>query len=1059
MRPRALGVACGIALSVACTDASRSTGVDPDIAPSLATTASAEWPNQPTGLSALTSRPFSTKARNARDGRGAEGWSVAEAWTQLSITDDAAAPKSPSRVGLFPLQARWTGGTDVSRGAATYYLNGKTVRTLYTSVWVKVSSTWQGPRDGTNGFFHLTLDNADRASIGVKGAGTGALVPTLFLADAAPDARVALAPNVASNAALERGRWQRWEVLLTLNNPGAADGVVRWWVDGALVSDHRDVKFIGDREADRWFAFQARLTWGTAADRVPASMHLRVDHAYLGYGEGRDGGSSEPPPPPPPPTTVAHSVTVTPPSAAMAPSDSVQFAAAVRDSAGYELPGQSITWRSTNAAVATASAIGLVKGVAPGTASIIAQSGTLADTAAITVSLAPPPAPSVTRLDLLPAAVSIATGATQQFTATEQLSDGASRAATGVTWSATGGTVNATGLYTAGSSGGTFRVIARGTTGHADTASITITAPPPPPPPPSGSCAAPNLLSHGFDNQSFSPLSGTEGAYITADATARGGYAVRKDWTGGSHDGSTIWANFASTRTVYARWRFKYDSRFDTDGIFKMIRFHAPNLGTMNGTLLIQWGRFVWAWDTFSSAFYQNVGSEITPASLKGDWHWFEVMNDISANGTPRVRLWIDGQLKMDAAGSSTAATNNLSFGTIQWTGTYNSPAATATSWLDDVAVSTNCIGVPDGGTTPPPAPGVSAVIVSPATASVAAGATQQFSATERLSDGSTRPATGVIWAATGGLISGSGVFTAGAVAGSYRVIGVGAGGLADTAAVTVTTSTTPPPTSGAPTNECASPRSGWIWCDDFEQNRLSSYFEVDNGGGGFARTTGVGRNGSVGMRARWAAGQVEAGNLKLAFGRTPNAYFRAADAGTANYRNVYWRAYVRTQAGWTGGAGWKFTRAIVFANANWAEAAIGSVSGFWENTFLTATGQSGTDAAGNLVTTRYNDFDNLRTVASADGSTRLFDGANANAWHCVEGHMQLNDAGQSNGVLEFWVNGTLQARQANVNWLGAFNAYGINALFFENYWNGGPPQAQERYWDNLVVSTQPIGC
>jgi YD repeat-containing protein len=716
-----------------------------------------------------------------------------------------------------------------------------------------------------------------------------------------------------------------------------------------------------------------------------------------------------------------------------------------------------VTWSATGG---TVNATGLyTAGTNGGTYRVIARGASgHADTSTVSLTAAPPPV-TVARLNVTPASATLATGAPQQFVATEQLSDGSSRAAAGATWSATGGTVNATGLYTAGSSAGTFRVIARGTTGHADTASLTITAPPPPPPPPSGSCSAPNLLSHGFDNQSFSPLSGTEGAYITADATARGGYAVRKDWTGGSHDGSTIWANFASTRTVYARWRFKYDSRFNTDGIFKMIRFHAPNLGTMNGTLLIQWGRFVWAWDTFSSAFYQNVGSEITPASLKGDWHWFEVMNDISANGTPRVRMWIDGQLKMDAAGSSTAATNNLSFGTIQWTGTYNSPAATATSWLDDVAVSTNCIGVPDGGTTPPPAPSVSAVIVSPATASVAAGATQQFSATERLSDGSTRPATGVMWAATGGLISGSGVFTAGAVAGSYRVIGVGAGGLADTAAVTVTTSTTPPPTSGAPTNECASPRSGWIWCDDFEQNRLSSYFEVDDGGGGFARTTGVGRNGSVGMRARWAAGQVEAGNLKLAFGRTPNAYFRAVDAGTANYRNVYWRAYVRTQAGWTGGAGWKFTRAIVFANANWAEAAIGSVSGFWENAFLTATGQSGTDAAGNLVTTRYNDFDNLRTVASADGSTRLFDGANANTWHCVEGHMQLNDAGQSNGVLEFWVNGTLQARQANVNWLGAFTAYGINALFFENYWNGGPPQAQERYWDNLVVSTQPIGC
>jgi hypothetical protein len=31
--------------------------------------------------------------------------------------------------------------------------------------------------------------------------------------------------------------------------------------------------------------------------------------------------------------------------------------------------------------------------------------------------------------------------------------------------------------------------------------------------------------------------------------------------------------------------------------------------------------------------------------------------------------------------------------------------------------------------------------------------------------------------------------------------------------------------------------------------------------------------------------------------------------------------------------------------------------------------------------------------------------------------------------------------------------------VFVENYWNTGSPVAQERYLDNLVVSTQRIGC
>jgi hypothetical protein len=76
-----------------------------------------------------------------------------------------------------------------------------------------------------------------------------------------------------------------------------------------------------------------------------------------------------------------------------------------------------------------------------------------------------------------------------------------------------------------------------------------------------------------------------------------------------------------------------------------------------------------------------------------------------------------------------------------------------------------------------------------------------------------------------------------------------------------------------------------------------------------------------------------------------------------------------------------------------------------------------------------------------------------------VEVHVRLNDAGQTNGVFEYWLDGVLEARKATLNWVGAFAAYGINAVFVENYWNTGSPVAQERYFDNLVVSTQRIGC
>jgi hypothetical protein len=113
---------------------------------------------------------------------------------------------------------------------------------------------------------------------------------------------------------------------------------------------------------------------------------------------------------------------------------------------------------------------------------------------------------------------------------------------------------------------------------------------------------------------------------------------------------------------------------------------------------------------------------------------------------------------------------------------------------------------------------------------------------------------------------------------------------------------------------------------------------------------------------------------------------------------------------------------------------------------------------AGNLRTTGYNDFNNFRWLGAARSSTPVF-GSAKSAWHCIEAHVKLNDAGQSNGVFELWIDGVLEAQKAGLNWLGSFSEYGINALFIENFWNSGSPAAQERYFDNLVVSTTRIGC
>src|SRR5947209_1098239 len=91
-----------------------------------------------------------------------------------------------------------------------------------------------------------------------------------------------------------------------------------------------------------------------------------------------------------PPPAVA-SVAVTPATASVPVGQTVQLAATTKDLAGNLLTGRIITWGTSNAGVAAVSVTGLVTGVTAGPATITATSEGKSGTAAITVSVPPPP--------------------------------------------------------------------------------------------------------------------------------------------------------------------------------------------------------------------------------------------------------------------------------------------------------------------------------------------------------------------------------------------------------------------------------------------------------------------------------------------------------------------------------------------------------------------------------------------------------------------------------------------------------------------------------------------
>lgn len=253
-----------------------------------------------------------------------------------------------------------------------------------------------------------------------------------------------------------------------------------------------------------------------------------------------------------------------------------------------------------------------------------------------------------------------------------------------------------------------------------------------------------------------------------------------------------------------------------------------------------------------------------------------------------------------------------------------------------------------------------------------------------------------------------------------------------------------------------------WIFCDDFEDGtslvRLGRYFEYNNNGGDFVIVDDIGYSGSKGMRVRWQQGEVDAGSLNLAFGRNLGGGMTNGIRSSEDFREIYYRMYLKVQSGWSGYPA-KLSRATVIAGSDWRQAMIAHL---WTNdkAYL-AIDPASCVSGGTVQCVGYNDFAHLRWLGAMDGVTPMFDGqaSHNDKWYCIEAHVKLNDAGQSNGVQEFWIDGQLEVRKEGLNFVGTYTTYGINAIFFENYWNAGSPKQQERYFDNIVVSTQRIGC
>ncbi len=189
---------------------------------------------------------------------------------------------------------------------------------------------------------------------------------------------------------------------------------------------------------------------------ITASMYFMI---LAGCGGGDSGPTSPtpstptPPTPTPPPTPVATSLTVAPSSHTLASiGATVQLTATVRDQNNNPMTGQTVSWTSSNTAVATVNGNGLVTAVSNGTSQITARAGNASGTSNITVA-----EPVPTRIAVTPSSHTLeAIGETVQLRATVRDQRNNTMSGQTITWSSGDeavATVDGNGLVTAVSNG------------------------------------------------------------------------------------------------------------------------------------------------------------------------------------------------------------------------------------------------------------------------------------------------------------------------------------------------------------------------------------------------------------------------------------------------------------------------------------------------------------------------------------------------------------------------------------------------------------------------------
>jgi len=170
---------------------------------------------------------------------------------------------------------------------------------------------------------------------------------------------------------------------------------------------------------------------------------------------------------------VLDSIQITPTGATIVIGDTQRFMATARDQDGNVMSGVAVNWTSSDETVGAIDADGIFSALAEGTATVTATVENITATANVTVNNGEPALASIV---VVPSAITLGSGETQQFTATAFDQFGAEMTGVEIAWTSSDeavGTIDADGLFSALADGtATVTATAESVNG---TAEVTVT--------------------------------------------------------------------------------------------------------------------------------------------------------------------------------------------------------------------------------------------------------------------------------------------------------------------------------------------------------------------------------------------------------------------------------------------------------------------------------------------------------------------------------------------------------------------------------------------------------